>query len=116
MFAPGSGAVTTAVAVALLLVVLLAVPAGRRGLRAVFAAVGRWPAHIRSELRGQAPLGAGDARTGAAPDTTTPDTTTPDTTTPEMTRPEMTTPEIPAVRDEPLPPTRGMPQVSRSGR
>lgn len=50
----------TATVVLLAVVVLVAVavlsPPGRRAWTAGLAAVGRWPGHIRSELRGAAPL------------------------------------------------------------
>lgn len=93
MFAPGSGSVVV-VAVALLVVVAaLASPAGRR---AALGSVGRWPALIRAEMRGDAPLS--DGRADTADD-----------------RRVDTTPEMPAVRAEPLPPTSTFPQVRRPG-
>ncbi|MER5672173.1 hypothetical protein [Pseudonocardia alni] len=96
MFAPGSGSVVV-VAVALLVVVALVSPAGRRAAVAALGSVGRWPALIRAEMRGDAPLSAGRADT--ADD-----------------RRFDTTPEMPAVRAEPLPPTSTFPQVRHPGR
>jgi hypothetical protein len=96
VFAPGSGSVVV-VAVALLVVVAaLASPAGRRAAVAALGSVGRWPALIRAEMRGDAPLS--DGRADTADD-----------------RRFDTTPEMPAVRAEPLPPTSTFPQVRRPG-
>ncbi|OLL84206.1 MULTISPECIES: hypothetical protein [unclassified Pseudonocardia] len=90
MLVSGTGGVT-ALAVALLLVVVaLLSPPGRRAAHAVFSSVGRWPGLIRSELRGDAPLEAGE----------------------QADRRDDTTPDIPAVRAEP-PATRTFPQVGR---
>lgn len=97
MFAPGSGSVVV-VAVALLVVVAVLVsPAGRRAAVAALGSVGRWPALIRAEMRGDAPLS--DGRADTADD-----------------RRFDTTPEMPAVRAEPLPPTSTFPQVRHPGR
>ncbi|WP_224403512.1 hypothetical protein [Pseudonocardia sp. ICBG1034] len=97
MFVPGSGSVVV-VAVALLVVVAALVsPAGRRAAVAALGSVGRWPALIRAEMRGDAPLS--DGRADAADD-----------------RRFDTTPEMPAVRAEPLPPTSTFPQVRHPGR
>lgn len=85
MFASSSGVVT--LTLVLIAVAAVAVsPAGRRAASAAMGSVGRWPALIRSELRGNAPLSADERRSD-------------------------TTPDIPAVPDEPLPPTRGFPRV-----
>lgn len=97
MFVPGSGSVVV-VAVALLVVVAALVsPAGRRAAVAALGSVGRWPALIRAEIRGDAPLS--DGRADTADD-----------------RRFDTTPEMPAVRAEPLPPTSTFPQVRHPGR
>ncbi|MBN9791132.1 MULTISPECIES: hypothetical protein [unclassified Pseudonocardia] len=96
MFAPGSGSVVV-VAVALLVVAALVSPAGRRAAVAALGSVGRWPALIRAEMRGDAPLS--DGRADTADD-----------------RRFDTTPEMPAVRAEPLPPTSTFPQVRHPGR
>lgn len=90
MFATASGVLTLAV-VLVVVVVALVSPAGRRAATTALGSVGRWPALIRAELRGNAPLSADDPRGD-------------------------TTPDIPAVGDEPLPPTRGLPQVGQSRR
>ncbi|ANY06056.1 hypothetical protein [Pseudonocardia sp. HH130630-07] len=97
MLTPGSGVV-------LLLVVLLAAgvllsPPGRRMVGAVGRSVWRWPGLIRSELRGDAPLDAATPDGGETPQDR-----------------HDTTPEIPVVRDEPLPQTRGLPQLGRPTR
>ncbi|MBP2370905.1 hypothetical protein [Pseudonocardia parietis] len=86
MFAPGTGGVVLLAVVLLLAAVVLVSPAGRRAATSVLGSVVRWPGLIRSELRGDAPLGDADRR-------------------------DETTPEIPVVRDEPLPPTRTFPQL-----
>lgn len=86
MFATGSGGVVTLAVVLLAVAVVLVSPAGRRGAAAALGSVGRWPALIRAELRGNAPLSADEHRGD-------------------------TTPDIPVVADEPLPPTRGLPQA-----
>lgn len=107
----GLGAVGTVVLLGavVLLIAAVASPPGRRATAAGFGAVGRWPALIRSELRGAAPLqrdpsedadngadtadgaeGAGGA--GAADDATS-----------------RTRPDIPPV-------TRGLPVVDRPDR
>ncbi|WP_226367220.1 hypothetical protein [Pseudonocardia sp. ICBG162] len=96
MFVPGSGSVVV-VAVALLVVVALVSPASRRAAVAALGSVGRWPALIRAEMRGDAPLS--DGRADTADD-----------------RRFDTTPEMPAVRAEPLPPTSTFPQVRHPGR
>ncbi|GAA1864515.1 hypothetical protein GCM10009772_45050 [Pseudonocardia alni subsp. carboxydivorans] len=99
MFVPGSGSVVV-VAVALLVVVAALVsPASRRAAVAALGSVGRWPALIRAEMRGDAPLSDGRADADTADD-----------------RRFDTTPEIPAVRAEPLPPTSTFPQVRHPGR
>ncbi|MCM3848534.1 hypothetical protein ND486_20300 [Pseudonocardia sp. DR1-2] len=100
MFVPGSGSVVV-VAVALLVVVAALVsPAGRRAAVAALGSVGRWPALIRAEMRGDAPLSDGRADTADTADDRRFDTT----------------PEMPAVRAEPLPPTSTFPQVRHPGR
>lgn len=96
MFVPGSGSVVVAVAL-LVVVAALVSPAGRRAAVAALGSVGRWPALIRAEMRGDAPLS--DARADTADD-----------------RRFDTTPEMPAVRAEPLPPTSTFPQVRHPGR
>ena len=90
MFAPGTGGVVFLAVALLLVVVALLSPAGRRATVAALGSVVRWPGLIRSELRGDAPLGDGGRR-------------------------DDTTPEMPAVRDDP-PPTRAFPQVGRPER
>ncbi len=102
MFAPGSGSVVV-VAVALLVVAALVSPAGRRAAVAALGSVGRWPALIRAEMRGDAPLSDGRADTPETADTAD-------------DRRFDTTPEMPAVRAEPLPPTSTFPQVRHPGR
>ncbi|WFG43168.1 hypothetical protein [Pseudonocardia alni] len=96
MFVPGSGSVVVAVAL-LVVVAALVSPAGRRAAVAALGSVGRWPALIRAEMRGDAPLS--DARADTA----------------DVRRFD-TTPEMPAVRAEPLPPTSTFPQVRHPGR
>ena len=96
MSAPGSGSVAV-VAVVLLVVAVLASRAGRRAAVAALGSVGRWPALIRAEMRGDAPLS--DGRADTADD-----------------RRFDITPEMPAVRAEPLPPTSTFPQVRHPGR
>ncbi|MFP5068455.1 hypothetical protein ACLFMI_02145 [Pseudonocardia nantongensis] len=86
----GSGGVVTLAVVLLVAVVALLSPAGRRVATSALGSVGRWPALIRAELRGKAPL-SDDPRGD-------------------------TTPDIPVVADESLPPTRGLPQVGRPRR
>ncbi|MEJ8280425.1 hypothetical protein [Pseudonocardia spirodelae] len=96
MFAPGHGGVVVLAAALLLVVVaVLARPAGRRAAAAALGSVGRWPALIRAEMRGDAPLSSARAAD------------------PVDDRRFDTTPEMPAVRDEPLPPTSAFPQVGR---
>ena len=63
MFVPGSGSVVVAVAL-LVVVAALASPAGRRAAVAALGSVGRWPALIRAEMRGDAPLSDGRGRYG----------------------------------------------------
>ncbi|MEU9820372.1 hypothetical protein [Pseudonocardia alni] len=99
MSAPGSGSVAV-VAVVLLVVAVLASRAGRRAAVAALGSVGRWPALIRAEMRGDAPLSDGRADTAATADDRRFDTT----------------PEMPAVRAEPLSPTSTFPQVRHPGR
>ncbi|WP_224389292.1 hypothetical protein [Pseudonocardia sp. ICBG1293] len=96
MSAPGSGSVVV-VAVALLVVAVLVSPAGRRAAVAALGSVGRWPALIRAEMRGDAPLSGGRADPVDPADADD--------------RRFDTTPELPAVRAEPLPPTSTFPQV-----
>lgn len=97
----GLGAVGTVVLIgaAVLLVAAVASPPGRRAAAAGFGAVGRWPALIRSELRGAAPLQRDPAEGGAdaadAADTADTDHAT-----------SRTMPDIPPV-------TRGLPVVDR---
>lgn len=94
MFASGSGVVVTLAVVLVAVVAVLVSPAGRRTTASALGSVGRWPALIRAELRGNGPLSAEDRRAD-------------------------TTPDIPVVVvgvDEPLPPTRGFPQVGHPGR
>lgn len=93
MFASGSGVVVTLAVVVAAVVAVLASPAGRRATAAALGSVGRWPALIRAELRGNGPLTAEERRAE-------------------------TTPDIPVVvaADEPLPPTRGFPQVGHPRR
>ncbi|MBC3190105.1 hypothetical protein H7X46_03390 [Pseudonocardia sp. C8] len=86
MFAPGTGGLVLLAVSALLVVAALVSPPGRRAAAAAIGSVGRWPALIRSELRGDAPLDDRGHR-------------------------DDTTPELPAVRDEPPRPTRVFPQV-----
>lgn len=88
---PGLFGLGTAATVGLLGVVVLAVlavasPPGRRAAAAGLGAVGRWPALIRAELRGAAPLQRDQAE--------------------ELG--EDTTPDIPPV-------TRGLPTAERPG-
>lgn len=105
MFAPGPGGVVVAVALVVVVAVLVS-PAGRRAAVAALGSVGRWPALIRAEMRGDAPLADGRADTVDIVDSL-------DTVD---DRHDDTTPEMPAVRAEPLPTTSTFPQVRRPGR
>lgn len=102
MSAPGTGGVVLLAVALLLVVAALASPAGRRAAAAALGSVGRWPRLIRSELRGDAPLDAGERRDDTPPE-------------PAPDAAPATRPDIPAVRDEPLPPTRTFPQLQRPG-
>jgi hypothetical protein len=86
----------TVVVAALLVVLVLARPAGRGALAALAGQVARWPGMIRAEMRGAAPLGV-DGSDGPV-----------DGTDPRR-RPGDTTPDIPVV-------TRGFPVVQRPDR
>lgn len=107
MSAPGTGGVVLLAVALLLVVAALASPPGRRAAAAALGSVGRWPRLIRSELRGDAPLDAGELDAGQRRDDTPPE--------PAPDAAPATRPDIPAVRDEPLPPTRTFPQLQRPG-
>lgn len=102
MSAPGTGGIVLLAVALLLVVAALASPAARRAGVAALGSVGRWPRLIRSELRGDAPLDAGERRDDTPPE-------------PAPDVAPATRPDIPAVRDEPLPPTRTFPQLQRPG-
>jgi hypothetical protein len=102
VFAPGPSGVVVAVALVVVVAVLVS-PAGRRAAVAALGSVGRWPALIRAEMRGDAPLADGRADTVDSLDTVD-------------DRHDDTTPEMPAVRADPLPATSTFPQVRLPGR
>lgn len=97
LFGMGGPATVTVVVAALLVMLVLALPAGRGAVVALAVQVARWPGMIRAEMRGAAPLGV-DGGTDGRVDVPGARRSTGDTT-----------PDIPAV-------TRGLPVVERPDR
>lgn len=93
LFGMGGPATVALAVVALLVVLVLARPAGRGAVTALAGQVARWPGMIRAELRGAAPLGVDGGADGADARPSAGDTT----------------PDIPVV-------TRGLPVVERPDR
>ncbi|TCK26598.1 hypothetical protein [Pseudonocardia endophytica] len=109
LFGMGVPATVAMTVVALLVVLVVALPAGRDAVAVIAGQMARWPGRIRAELRGAAPLGVDGVGPGA--DTEVLDAVGAPGAGVRPVRRNVgeTTPDIPVV-------TRGLPVVERPDR